>query len=126
MKDGKPADQDIETLLRQSITTEPRTAVTPLGAAGIGVAAFIAGAAIVALWPADRGPADPATISVYSCAEQYTTIANSLNELVAEGIDAGQSQTPDVSWINSIHARQEVFTAQLESLGAECIDANGS
>lgn len=117
-------DQEIGQLLSPeggSGGGEPRAGVTPLGAAGVGLAGAVAGAAVIVLWNPWAQPPPP-VVSVTSCSEQYTTIAETLDAMVSEGIDAGQAPTPDVSWINSIHSRQEQISAQLETLRAECVD----
>jgi hypothetical protein len=89
--------------------------------ASIGIGGFIVGALAVSLWRPGGEPAVMApAVSVYTCAQQYTIVAEALNGLVSEGIDAGQASTPDVSWINSIHERQEVYAGQLETLNDGC------
>jgi hypothetical protein len=104
---------------------EVRSGMAPLAVAGVGVAAFAAGAALMAVWSPKSEPASAEPVSVYSCAEQYALIVEGLNTMVAEGINAGQAPTPDVSWINSINDRQEAFAEQLSALNAECIDVEG-
>lgn len=123
MGNDEHVEQDLTQLLRQdgASGSEAKAAVTPLGAAGVGLAGAVAGAAIVVLWnPWSQPP--PPVVSVTSCSEQYTTIASTLSAMVAEGIDAGQAPTPDVSWINSINSRQDMLDAQLETLRLECVD----
>lgn len=119
---GAIPDPDLNQLMQPKSTVE-KTTIGPLAAAGAGIAAFIAGAGVVALWPSGEEPPTMAPVSVYSCAEQYTTIAESLSALVAEGVEAGQAANPDVSWINSVTDRREALGSQLEALNAECIDA---
>lgn len=123
MVNGDHADPDLAHMMRQDgdAVAEPKNAVTPLGAAGVGVAGAVAGAAIMVLW-SPWAQAQPPVVSVTSCSEQYTTIADTLNAMVSEGIEAGQAPTTDVSWINSINDRQEAVAAQLESLRRECVD----
>lgn len=96
------------------------SSVSPWAAAGIGMGAFTLGVGVVLLWPTEEPEQMP--VSVYSCAEQYTTIADGLNALVSEGIQAGQASEPDVSWINSVNERQELFASQVQRLSEECTD----
>lgn len=121
MSDNRQEVRGFDDMLSHNSADTP-PAVTPWAATGIGVGAFVLGIGAVLLWP-DKEPEPIPAISVYSCAEQYTTIADSLNTLVSEGIQAGQASEPDVSWINSVNERQDVFASQLENLSHECTDA---
>lgn len=87
----------------------------------MGLAGAVAGAAIMVLWSPWTQP-QPTVVSVTSCSEQYTAIAETLSAMVPEGIAAGQAPTTDVSWINSINSRQDMVNAQLETLRLECVD----
>lgn len=123
MADDDHVDQELTQLLRQEgvLGGESRPAITPMAAAGAGLAGAVAGAAIMVLWSPWTQP-QPAVVSVTSCSDQYVTITDTLSEMVSEGIEAGQAPKPEVSWINSINTRLGMIDDQLERLQLECVD----
>ena len=113
--------QGLNQLMSQDTADTAKASIPPLGAAGIGIASAVAGAALMALWsPVTQEP--PAMVSVTSCSEQYETITASLDAMVHEGIAAGQSPAKDLSWITSINSRLGAIEEQREMLQAECVD----
>lgn len=119
--DGQELSQIITSDAGFAMEEESKSSVSMLGAAGVGLAGAVAGASLVMLlgpW----GQEPPPVVSVKSCAQQYETIADTLGEMVEEGVAAGKSTATDVAWLNSLNGRQQAIEDQLEDLRVACVE----